>query len=175
MATSKAEQNKEQSHFLRGTIQETLRSDASHFGEEDIPLLKFHGTYQQDDRDARGELRKAGLDKAWSFMVRTKIPGGHLAADEYLKLDIGPQFRTCSAGTSRGTADFSAASLCRKGASRIPGMSVIVARFGKPRANWDCQSVSHLIVTSFFSTSGPTSGPRWSNFSTIMACRATKA
>lgn len=87
MATSKAEQNKEQSHFLRGTIQETLRSDASHFGEEDIPLLKFHGTYQQDDRDARGELRKAGLDKAWSFMVRTKIPGGDLAADEYLKLD----------------------------------------------------------------------------------------
>ena len=43
MATSKAEQIKEQSHFLRGTIQETLRSDASHFGEEDIPLLKFVG------------------------------------------------------------------------------------------------------------------------------------
>ncbi|MBI4625772.1 MAG: NADPH-dependent assimilatory sulfite reductase hemoprotein subunit [Verrucomicrobia bacterium] len=87
MAGSKAEQIKEQSHYLRGTIQETLRSDASHFGEEDIQVLKFHGTYQQDDRDARAELRKAGLDKAWSFMVRTKIPGGHLAADQYLKLE----------------------------------------------------------------------------------------
>ncbi len=87
MAGSKVEQIKEQSHYLRGTIQETLRSDASHFGEEDIQLLKFHGTYQQDDRDARVELKRAGLDKAWSFMVRTKIPGGHLAADEYLKLD----------------------------------------------------------------------------------------
>jgi sulfite reductase (ferredoxin) len=87
MAESKAEQIKEQSHYLRGTIQETLRSDASHFGEEDIQLLKFHGTYQQDDRDARVELKRAGLDKAWSFMVRTKIPGGHVAADQYLKLD----------------------------------------------------------------------------------------
>lgn len=87
MAGSKVEQIKEQSHYLRGTIQDTLRSDTSHFGEEDIQLLKFHGTYQQDDRDARAERRKAGLDKAWSFMVRTKIPGGHLAADQYLKLD----------------------------------------------------------------------------------------
>ena len=87
MAGSKVEQIKEQSRYLRGTIQETLSSDASHFGEEDIQLLKFHGTYQQDDRDARVELKRAGLDKAWSFMVRTKIPGGHLAADEYLKLD----------------------------------------------------------------------------------------
>jgi sulfite reductase (ferredoxin) len=64
-----------------------LRSDASHFGEDELQLLKFHGTYQQDDRDTRGELRKAGLDKAWSFMVRTKIPGGHLEAADYLKLD----------------------------------------------------------------------------------------
>jgi sulfite reductase (ferredoxin) len=87
MAASKVEQIKEQSRYLRGTIQETLRSDASHFGEEDIQLLKFHGTYQQDDRDVRGERKKAGQDKAFSFMVRTKIPGGHLAADKYLKLD----------------------------------------------------------------------------------------
>jgi sulfite reductase beta subunit-like hemoprotein len=87
MAGSKVEQIKEQSRYLRGTIQETLRSDASHFSEEDYQVLKFHGTYQQDDRDVRAERKKAGHDKAWSFMVRTKIPGGHLAADEYLKLD----------------------------------------------------------------------------------------
>ena len=87
MTGSKVEQIKEQSHYLRGTIQETLRSEASHFSEEGSQLLKFHGTYQQDDRDVRAERKKAGQDKAWSFMVRTKIPGGHLAADEYLKLD----------------------------------------------------------------------------------------
>lgn len=87
MAEGKVEQIKEQSHYLRGTIQETLRGDASHFSEEDYQLLKFHGTYQQDDRDKRVELKKAGKDKAWVFMVRTKIPGGHLAADQYLKLD----------------------------------------------------------------------------------------
>lgn len=87
MAKNKSEQIKEQSRYLRGTIAETLRSDASHFGGDELQLLKFHGTYQQDDRDTRGELRKAGLDKAWSFMVRTKIPGGHLPAADYLKLD----------------------------------------------------------------------------------------
>ena len=86
MAESKTEQIKEESRYLRGTIAETLRSGASHFDKEEIQLLKFHGTYQQDDRDARVK-RKAGLDKAWSFMVRTKIPGGHLAAADYLKLD----------------------------------------------------------------------------------------
>lgn len=64
-----------------------MRSDASHFGEEEIQLLKFHWTYQQDYRDARVELKRAGRDKAWSFVVRTKIPGGHLAAADYLKLD----------------------------------------------------------------------------------------
>ena len=46
MAEGKVEQIKEQSHYLRGTIQETLRGDASHFSEEDYQLLKFHGTYQ---------------------------------------------------------------------------------------------------------------------------------
>jgi len=87
MAESKTEQIKEQSRYQRGTIAEALRSDASHFGEDELQLLKFHWTYQQDDRDARVALKRAGLDKAWSFMVRTKIPGGHLAAADYLKLD----------------------------------------------------------------------------------------
>ncbi len=87
MAGSAVEQIKENSRFLRGTIAETLRSNAMHFTEEEHQLLKFHGTYQQDDRDQRTERKKAGLDKAWSCMVRTKIPGGDLTADQYLKLD----------------------------------------------------------------------------------------
>lgn len=87
MAGSPVEQIKEKSHFLRGTIQETLCSDATHFSEEEYQLLKFHGTYQQDDRDQRVERKRAGLDKAWSFMVRTKTPGGSLTAEQYLALD----------------------------------------------------------------------------------------
>lgn len=39
-------------------------------------LIKFHGSYQQDDRDQRRERKKAQLDRAWQFMVRTKHPAG---------------------------------------------------------------------------------------------------
>jgi len=87
MAGSSVEKIKEESRLLRGTIQETLRGDATHFTDDDYQLLKFHGTYQQDDRDKRIQLKREGKDKAWMFMVRTKIPGGDLSAENYLKLD----------------------------------------------------------------------------------------
>lgn len=87
MAGSTVEQLKEQSRFLRGTIRETLQSDATHFSEEEYQLLKYHGSYQQDDRDKRLERKKAGLDKAWSLMVRTKLPGGDVTAERYLVMD----------------------------------------------------------------------------------------
>jgi sulfite reductase (ferredoxin) len=50
-------------------------------------LIKFHGSYQQDDRDTRKERKKAGQDRAWQFMVRTKTPGGRLTAEQYLLAD----------------------------------------------------------------------------------------
>jgi sulfite reductase (ferredoxin) len=78
---------KEQSDYLRGTIPETLASDAPQFSHDEYQLLKFHGVYQQDDRDARAAARKAGGDKAWIMMVRAKIPGGRLTADQYLRFD----------------------------------------------------------------------------------------
>jgi sulfite reductase (ferredoxin) len=84
---SPVEQIKETSRGLRGTILQTLQSDATHFSEEEYQLLKFHGSYQQDDRDLRTERKKQGLDKAWSFMLRTKLPGGDIRADQYLVLD----------------------------------------------------------------------------------------
>ncbi|HOR28544.1 MAG TPA: NADPH-dependent assimilatory sulfite reductase hemoprotein subunit [Candidatus Sumerlaeota bacterium] len=87
---SKVEFIKENSDGLRGTIEEVLNSDASHFEENDLQLLKFHGSYQQDDRDLRAERRKAKLDKAWIFMVRAKIPGGRVTAEQFLDmLDLG--------------------------------------------------------------------------------------
>lgn len=84
---SKVEGYKRASHRLRGTIKETLAGPATHFEEADANLLKFHGSYQQDDRDARRNLRDSGQGKAYMFMVRLAIPGGVVTADQYLKLD----------------------------------------------------------------------------------------
>ncbi|MGD9896837.1 MAG: NADPH-dependent assimilatory sulfite reductase hemoprotein subunit [Candidatus Methylacidiphilaceae bacterium] len=85
---SPVEQIKEKSRRLRGTLAEALReATSSHFSETDSQILKFHGSYQQDDRDRRAERRKAGLDKDWIFMIRTKTPGGRLSATQYLTLD----------------------------------------------------------------------------------------
>ena len=87
MASKSVEEIKSESHALRGTIQETLLGDASHFSDEEYQLLKFHGTYQQDDRDERVPRKKQHLDKAWMFMVRSKLPGGALSAQQYLAHD----------------------------------------------------------------------------------------
>jgi len=84
---SKVEVAKRESKHLRGTIAETLASDATHFGKDDIQLIKFHGIYQQDDRDVRHERRKAGEEEAYQFMIRCAIPGGVLSAEQYLNLD----------------------------------------------------------------------------------------
>src|SRR4051794_13538394 len=78
---------KEQSDHLRGTLTETLASDVRHFSHDEYQLLKFHGVYQQDDRDARAAARQAGSDKAWIMMIRAKIPGGKVTADQYLRFD----------------------------------------------------------------------------------------
>ncbi len=78
---------KESSRALRGTIGTELQEDSSHFSEQNKQLLKFHGTYQQEDRDARKTRRGEGLGKHYMFMVRCKIPGGRVTAEQYLALD----------------------------------------------------------------------------------------
>src|SRR5689334_8714819 len=75
------------SRQLRGTIALELVRDTDHFSEADKQLLKFHGTYQQEDRDARKARRKDGVGKHYMFMVRCKIPGGRLTAAQYLAVD----------------------------------------------------------------------------------------
>src|SRR6267154_3808500 len=73
---------KEASPLLAGTIPQTLADNAAErFSEDDYEFLKFHGIYQQDDRD----LRKSG--KQFVMMVRTKFPGGVLTAPQYLVCD----------------------------------------------------------------------------------------
>ena len=84
---SKVEVAKRHGRHLRGTIAETLASDATHFGPDDLQLLKFHGTYQQDSRDERRGRQAAGEGKAYSFMVRVAIPAGAVTAEQYLALD----------------------------------------------------------------------------------------
>jgi sulfite reductase (ferredoxin) len=84
---SKVEVAKRGSRHLRGSIAETLASDASHFGSDDATLLKFHGTYQQDSRDYRRVREAAGEEKAYAFMVRVGIPAGVITAEQYLGLE----------------------------------------------------------------------------------------
>ena len=86
-ALSGVESVKAASRGLRGNIAGELTEPTSHFSDESGQLLKFHGVYQQDDRDRRREARKLGLDKAHAMMIRTKIPGGVLTADAYLAHD----------------------------------------------------------------------------------------
>jgi sulfite reductase (ferredoxin) len=78
---------KENSRALRGGIAAELARDSERFSEQDKQLLKFHGSYQQEDRDARKARRADGLGKHHLFMVRCKIPGGRVLAEQYLALD----------------------------------------------------------------------------------------
>lgn len=98
---SRVEVIKENSNGLRGSIAEELGKETDHFSHEDYQILKFHGIYQQDDRDLRQELKKEGKDKKYIFMIRTKHPGGELSADQWQVLNrISDQ---CADGTLRIT------------------------------------------------------------------------
>ena len=84
---SAVERIKRESDGLRAQLAEELDGDAARFSDDQANVLKFHGIYQQDDRDARQARRQAGLDKAFQFMVRSRIPGGALQAEQYLVHD----------------------------------------------------------------------------------------
>ncbi len=86
-AGSKNEALKARSDGLRGGIAAELAADTTHFDEDQIQLLKFHGTYQQEDRDARQTRKAAGAEKAYQMMVRSRIPGGVLTPEQYLAQD----------------------------------------------------------------------------------------
>ena len=80
---SKIEIVKEASCQLRGSLAADLGSDSNHFGESGKQVLKFHGIYQQDDRDRRQGPRQ----RSYFFMVRSRIPAGRLTAEQYLAHD----------------------------------------------------------------------------------------
>lgn len=78
---------KERSLGLYGDIAADVASSAPCFSDDSTQLLKHHGTYQQDNRDTRTERKKAGLDKDYRMMLRTKFPGGAISAEQYLVCD----------------------------------------------------------------------------------------
>ncbi len=84
---SEVERIKASSNHLRSTIKEELAQHTPNFGEENATILKFHGVYQQDDRDKRKEARLKGLDKHHMMMIRTRIPGGIVSPEGYLTHD----------------------------------------------------------------------------------------
>lgn len=85
---SKNEIIKEKSRLLRGGIADGLSHvETGAIEEDDTQLLKFHGSYMQDDRDVRGERAKKKLEKAYSFMIRLRLPGGALTPEQWVKLD----------------------------------------------------------------------------------------
>jgi len=88
---SNVERVKASSNFLRGNIAAELASDKDVFEEKTVQLLKHHGMYQQEDRDRRKAKDASGqkLPKAFSLMVRVKIPGGKLTAEQLVaQLDL---------------------------------------------------------------------------------------
>lgn len=87
-APSPVEGIKDTSRYLRGSLPEELAAATDHFSEEAKQLLKFHGSYQQEDRDARKKRDKAAATgKAYMMMIRLKLPGGRLTADQHLAMD----------------------------------------------------------------------------------------
>jgi sulfite reductase (ferredoxin) len=84
---SKVEAIKLASDFLRSQLLAEAYNGSTHFSEDAATVLKFHGSYQQDDRDHRTLLKREGKEKAYAMMVRVRIPGGKITAEQYLAVD----------------------------------------------------------------------------------------
>ncbi len=86
--THSVEDIKAGSHRLRGSLLESLADPVTGaLREDDQTLIKYHGSYQQDDRDIRDERRRQKLEPAYQFMIRTRTPGGVVTPEQWLKLD----------------------------------------------------------------------------------------
>ncbi|KAF4038503.1 Nitrite and sulphite reductase 4Fe-4S domain [Phytophthora infestans] len=82
------EEIKQQSNYLRGTVAEGLENRTTKaLAADDTQLTKFHGIYQQDDRDLREQMRMEKKEKAFGFMIRVRVPGGVSTAEQYLMID----------------------------------------------------------------------------------------
>ena len=88
MSAHSVEDIKRASAGLRGTLLASLADAVTGaLREDDQTLIKYHGSYQQDDRDVREARRLAKLEPAFSFMIRTRTPGGVINPTQWLQLD----------------------------------------------------------------------------------------
>ena len=79
---------KARSNYLRGTLPESLADSATGaLAEDDTQLSKFHGFYQQDDRDIREDRRRQMLEPDHQFMIRARVPGGTCSPTQWLAMD----------------------------------------------------------------------------------------
>ncbi|MGA9922683.1 MAG: NADPH-dependent assimilatory sulfite reductase hemoprotein subunit, partial [Isosphaeraceae bacterium] len=81
---SKIEAVKIASEYLKTFVADEVNNGLDHFGDDAATILKFHGSYQQDDRDLRTRLKRERKEKAYQLMVRVRIVGGKLTADQFL-------------------------------------------------------------------------------------------
>lgn len=85
---SDVERIKEESNYLRGTLHESMLEPlSSGISDDDNRLMKFHGSYLQDDRDLRNERQKQKLEPAYQFMLRVRTPGGVATPEQWLVMD----------------------------------------------------------------------------------------
>lgn len=82
---SAIERIKVNSDSLRGTIVDSIQDEITgSIREDDQAVIKFHGMYQQDDRDLRAERAESKLDRLYSFMIRLRLPGGFLKPEQWV-------------------------------------------------------------------------------------------
>ena len=85
---SDVERIKSDSNYLRGTLTEAIEEPiSSGINDDDNRLMKFHGSYMQDDRDLRNERQRQKLEPAYQFMVRVRAPGGVATPEQWLVMD----------------------------------------------------------------------------------------
>ncbi|MDD5581401.1 MAG: assimilatory sulfite reductase (NADPH) hemoprotein subunit [Methylobacter sp.] len=85
---AEVERIKDKSHYLRGTLLQSLNDPLTGaLADDDTQLSKFHGIYQQDDRDLRDERRRQKLEPHYQFMVRIRVPGGICTPSQWLEVD----------------------------------------------------------------------------------------
>ena len=84
---SEVEIIKDKSRYLRGTLVESLHNDITGaVAADDTQLIKFHGSYQQTDRDIDSERKRQKLEPLYSFMIRVRVPGGICTPQQWLNM-----------------------------------------------------------------------------------------
>ena len=85
---STVERIKEESKGLRGTLAESLKNELTGaITDDDQAVIKFHGIYQQDNRDRRDERAQKKLERDYNYMIRLRLPGGVMSSEQWLALD----------------------------------------------------------------------------------------